>query len=552
MKKLLPALVLALICTVTRAQNMNLKINEILPSNQTIQFDDFFEYDDWVEIYNPPGNPITNLAGYYISDDPDTLDKWQIPATDPSVTTILPNNFLILWIDDDFYNNTSQGADHNAWFTLSSEGETFLLTAPDGVTIIDSISYPETATDISYGRVCDGCNDWQYFNNVTFDDNNFEQQGTDLLFINEVQTQNVSSHDDPELEFDQWFEIFNPNDHQVNLANYYLSINGNPLQWQVPGTRPARTVIPPGGFLLIWCDNDLADDVNHVPFSLPVSGATITITGPDGTTPVDSYTYGLIPVDQSYGRQSDGSSSSIIFSTPTPSVTNQLVFIQPQNLFINEILTANQTGLTDNVGELEDWIEIYNPNNFDVNIGGYYLTDDPEVRNKWIIPTTFADSVTVPANGWLLFWADNDQEQGVLHTNFRLSNNGEYLGFSSPDGFTLVDEIEWDYIAPDTSLGRITDGNEQWILFIESTPEASNNEGTIQVVERSAQKLHAYPNPANDILNFTRPLNITVFTVNGVLIGSFNNIHQLDVSAWSPGMYILRDDTGNVLRVQKM
>jgi large repetitive protein len=552
MKKLLPVLVLALICTATRAQNMNLKINEILPSNQAIQFDDFFEYDDWVEIYNPPGNPITNLAGYYISDDPDTLDKWQIPATDPSVTTILPNNFLILWVDDDFYNNTSQGADHNAWFTLSSEGETFLLTAPDGVTIIDSISYPETATDISYGRVCDGCDQWQYFNNVTFDDNNFEEQPNDLLFINEVQTQNVTAHDDPQYEFDQWFEIFNPNDHQVNVANYYLSVNGNPLQWQVPGTRPARTVIPAGGFLLIWCDNDVADDVNHAPFTLPVSGGTITITAPDGTTSVDTYTYGEIPVDLSYGRQSDGSSSSIIFSTPTPSVTNQLVIIQPQNLYINEILTANQNGLTDNVGELEDWIEIYNPNNFDVNIGGYYLTDDQEVRNKWLIPTTFSDSVTVPANGWLLFWADNDEEQGVLHTNFRLSNNGEYLGLTGPDGFTLADEIDWGYIAPDTSIGRLTDGNEQWILFIESTPEASNNEGTINVRESIQSELRAFPNPANENIYFSKTINLTVYSLQGQLVGSYNNVNQLELSQWAPGIYLLRDDSGNVLRIQKL
>jgi hypothetical protein len=551
MKSIYLQLVLACVSVKVQAQNLNLRINEVLARNQTNQMDDFFEYDDWVEIYNPPGNPITNLAGYYISDDPDSLDKWQIPATDVSVTTILPNNHLILWIDNDFDNLTSQGADHNAGFTLSGDGETFLLIAPDALTIIDSITFPEMAPDISYGRVCDGCPDWQYFNNVTFDDDNFEEQPNDLLFINEIQTQNVSTYDDPENEFDQWFEVFNPNDHQVNLANYYISINGNPLQWQVPEYRPIRSVIPAGGHLLIWCDNDLADDVNHAPFVLPVEGGTIALTGPDGIATIDSYTYGSIPTDQSYGRQQDGSSANIFFTTPTPSVTNQLIIIQPQLLYINELLTANQNGVTDNAGELEDWIEIYNPNNFDVNIGGYYLTDDPERRNQWVIPTSFPDSVIVPANGWLLFWADDDQEQGVLHTSFKLSNNGEYLGFSSPDGFTLVDEIEWEYTAPDTSLGRITDGDAQWILFIESTPEASNNQGTIQVVEKGLNKLHAYPNPANEYLNFSRSLNVTVFGLNGSLIGAFNNINQLDVSEWSPGIYFLRDDSGNVLRVQK-
>ena len=443
--------------------------------------DDFFEYDDWIEIYNPPGNPVTNLANYYISDDPDTLTKWRIPAIEAGVTSVLPSNFIVLWIDDDFNNNNSQGADHNANFVLNSEGETFLLTAPDGVTIIDSVSYPEMAPDVSWGRSCDGCPQWQYFNNVTFDDNNIEVQGNDLVFINEVQPINTSTYDDLQNEFDPWFEIYNPNPFQVNLANYSISINGG-TPWTVPSTRPARTVIPPNGFLLVWCDNDLADDVNHCPLELPVQGANIQIVGPNGNTVMDSYSYPTTIADHSWGRVSDGSSSSMDFSVPTPTVTNQLFVIQPQNIVINELLTANQNGITDNVGELEDWIEVYNPNNFPVNLSGYYFSDDPEVRNKWVVSSSFADSVTVPANGWLLFWADADVEQGVLHADFRLSNNGEYLSLAGPDGYTLADEIQWNYIAPDTSLGRITDGANEWVLFVVSTPEASNNEGIINEI----------------------------------------------------------------------
>lgn len=551
MKKHVLVAILALISYGAKSQNLNLRINEILPSNQTIQMDDFFEYDDWIEIYNPSGNPITNLAGYYLSDDPDSLDKWQIPADDAGVTTVLPNNFIIFWIDDDYLNNTSQGADHNAGFTLSTDGETVLLTAPDGVTIIDSITYPVMAPDISYGRVCDGCADWQYFNNVTFDDNNAEIQNNDILFINEVQTVNTSTYDDLQNEFDQWFEIYNPNAHQVNLANYYFSVNGDPLQWQMPGTNPSRSVIPAGGFGLIWCDNDLLDDVNHGPFSLPLNGATITITGPDGSTLIDSYTYTTIPDNQSYGRQTDGSSSSITFPVPTPTVTNQLNVIQPELLYINEILTANITELTDNVGEHEDWFEVYNPNNFDVYIGGYHFSDDPERRNKWVVPTSFADSVTVPANGWLLFWADNDEGQGVLHSNFRLSNNGEYLGFFSPDGYTPVDEIEWGHIDPDTSYGRLTDGNEQWTLFIGTTPEASNNEGTINVQEQKMTAIGIYPNPAHDYIYFNEMLDISIYSVSGQCIETQNNVRDIQVADWPAGIYIIKDQYGRFARVSK-
>ncbi|MBL0316741.1 MAG: lamin tail domain-containing protein [Flavobacteriales bacterium] len=532
-------------------QNMNLRINEIIASNQAGEMDDFFEYDDWVEIYNPPGSGITNLAGYYISDDPDSLDKWQIPADDAGITTVLPNNFIVFWIDDDYGNTTPQGADHNAGFTLSVDGETFLLTAPDGVTIIDSVSYPVMASDISWGRTCDGCDTWQYFNNVTFDDNNVEILNNDLLFINEVQTDNATTYDDPEHEFDQWFEIYNPNAHQVNLANYYLSVNGDLQQWQVPASSPYRTVIPAGGFTLIWCDNDLADDVNHAPFFLDNTGGTIVLTGPDGITNIDSYTYSTIATDHSYGRQSDGSATSIDFSIPTPTVSNSLIIIEPQNILINEILTANQTDTIDNLNEFEDWIELYNPNNFDINVGGYYMSDDPLVRNKWKIPTDFPDSVIVPAHGWLLFWADADQQQGVRHAGFRLSNNGEYLSLVGQDGFTLADELEWGYIAPDTSLGRITDGSETWFLFVGTTPEYSNNAGTIQVVESTTTTFEVYPNPAQDIIRFNEMLNVQVFNIAGKLVMAENKVQQLNLANLETGMYLLRDDQGRIVRIMK-
>lgn len=544
------SILLLLLCLTAGAQNTNLRINEILTKNQSTVMDDFFEYDDWIEIYNPPGSPITNLAGYYISDDPDTLTKWQIPAIDAGVTTVLPNNFIVLWIDDDFNNTNSQGADHNAGFVLSSEGETFLLTAPDGQTIIDSISYPEMAPDVSWGRSCDGCPQWQYFNNVTFDNNNVEIQNNDLLFINEVQPINTSTYDDLQNEFDPWFEIYNPNNFQVNLANYSISINSE-TPWTIPNTRPARTVIPAGGFMLVWCDNDLADDVNHSPLSLPSSGATIQLIGPDGSTSIDTYDYSAVAPDHSWGRASDGSTNSIEFNSPTPTVSNQLIVIQPENIVINELLTANQNGITDNFNELEDWFEIYNPNNFPVNLSGYYFSDDPEVRNKWVVSSSFPDSVTVPANGWLLFWADADVEQGVRHADFRLSNNGEYLSLASPDGYTLADEIQWSYIAPDTSLGRITDGANEWVLFIESTPEASNNQGTINIVESSHNSLLAFPNPTNDLLFFNQAADFSVFDLSGKLIVACTNTYYLDASNWPQGVYILRTTQGNCLRVMK-
>jgi hypothetical protein len=521
----------------------NLKINEIMASNQTGEWDDFFEYDDWIEIYN--SGPITNLAGYYLTDDPDSLDKWLIPSTNLGVTAILPNNHLIFWLDKD----PEQGEDH-VDFRLSGDGETVMLVDPDGVTIIDQITFPLMADDISYGRVTDGAADWQYFNNVTFDAPNGEiAQSTQVLFINEVQTNNVSTYDDLMGDFDQWFEIYNPNNFQVNVAGYYVSINGNPTQFLIPNTNPYRTVIPANGFILIWCDNEPLEDSNHTDFTLSTSGGTIVLTGPDATTTVDSYTYSAMAADASYGRSSDGSPSSIIFNEPTPRVSNTLILIEPALVYINEIMAANQNDVEDNAGEKEDWIEIYNPNNFDVNLSGYYLSDNPDNPMKWQIPSTYPDSVTVEANSWMLFYPDEDMTQGVLHASFRLSNNGEWLGLYSQDGYSLADEIEWAHIDPDTSYGRITDGNESWWMFTGTTPDASNNEGVLNVDEEEQDQfmMAFYPNPANDIIYFRKPTDFVLYSADGRLLKSVRNITSYDISDLSNGVYLIR--SGNTSEV---
>jgi hypothetical protein len=157
----------------------------------------------------------------------------------------------------------------------------------------------------------------------------------------------------------------------------------------------------------------------------------------------------------------------------------------------------------------------------------------------------------VEAHSWLLFWADADVEQGVRHADFRLSNNGEYIGMFSPDGFTLTDEVEWGYIAPDTSYGRITDGSEQWVNFTGTTPDESNNNGIIHVAESELATLDVYPNPAQEYILFTERMNISVYNISGVLMEKHQNVGMLNCAKWATGIYIAQNDKGQVARIVK-
>ncbi len=113
----------------------------------------------------------------------------------------------------------------------------------------------------------------------------------------------------------------------------------------------------------------------------------------------------------------------------------------PVTVYLNEFAAATGQDdpriYLDQDGSPEDWIEISNPNASAVNIGGYYLTDNATRPTKWRFPTP----TIIPANGYLVVFAsekDRKVSGQQLHTNFKLSGSGEYLGFFQPDGVTAI------------------------------------------------------------------------------------------------------------------
>jgi hypothetical protein len=139
---------------------------------------------------------------------------------------------------------------------------------------------------------------------------------------------------------------------------------------------------------------------------------------------------------------------------------------------INEVLASNDAGIVDEAGDFEDWLELYNASTEVVDISGWMLSDslaEDGVELAWVLP----DSTTIEAGGYLLIWADKDEEDGPLHADFKLSKDGETVSLLSPDG-VVVDEVTFPELAADVSYGRSPDGSENWVVFSVPTPNASN------------------------------------------------------------------------------
>lgn len=142
---------------------------------------------------------------------------------------------------------------------------------------------------------------------------------------------------------------------------------------------------------------------------------------------------------------------------------------------INEILVSNASATLDpDFVNFGDWIELHNTTAASLAIRNYYLSDDPALPLKWRIPST---TPAIPAGGFLRIWADGEAATLTgLHTNFKLSGNGEVLVLSNASG-VLVDQLDYTLAPqlPDISYGRQTDGAAVWAYFATPTPASSNN-----------------------------------------------------------------------------
>jgi hypothetical protein len=140
---------------------------------------------------------------------------------------------------------------------------------------------------------------------------------------------------------------------------------------------------------------------------------------------------------------------------------------------INEVMASNSRTITDPQGDYDDWIELHNITDREVDMGGRYLSDEPDNPTKWRFP----DGTKIPALGYLLVWADEDGTDTVgLHASFKISAEGEaiFLTDTDEDHNVVLDSLEYDNQATDRSFGRLKSNPAQFVSM-DPTPGVGNN-----------------------------------------------------------------------------
>ena len=317
-------------------------INEIQPNNLTGITDNAGDRDPWVELYNSGTNAI-DLTGWYLADNYTNLTRWAFPAG----TTVAPGQFLVVWLDGEPSESTAS-VFHTS-FRVSSAAGSLALVFPfeNRPVVLDYINY-SVVGERSIGYFPDGeFGPRESFFATTPGAANDNTAAPLPVFINEWMAANVAFLPDPaDGDFDDWFELYNPNDVAVDLTDYSLSdvLTAGGPRWSIP----VGTTIPARGFLLVWADNETAQNVTnradlHANFRLSQAGESIGLFAPNGSI-VDSVTFGNQTNNISQGRWRDGAQDIYFMPTPTPRAANVVPFTPPGDI---EILSAGFNGSGD-------------------------------------------------------------------------------------------------------------------------------------------------------------------------------------------------------------
>lgn len=416
----------------------NVTINEILAENLGVVTNGT-DRPDYIELKNNTAS-VVDISGWKLTDDELNPGRYTFPAG----TSIEANGYLVVWCD----NATASPGLHTG-FGLSRKGQRVILI--QGAVVKDAITFGPQMSNIAIGRVSDGTGAWTLVSASPNATNVAQPFSTDTstLRFNEWMALPVSG--------DDWFEIYNSGNQPVSLAGLWLSDTpGTPKITQIP----SLSFVAAGGCVKFDADGT-TNGFTSVNFKLATGGDNLILTAANGSTIIQSVSFGTQQAGVSQGYFPDGSGTVTNFPlSSSPNDNNWL----PAGVRINE-------ALTNSAPPLEDYVEIYNPTAGEVDVSGWWLSDDHFARQKYQIP---ADT-KIPAGGYLVL---NESAFNTGPNAFSLSSLGDEIVLTAATGSVATGFRAQESVgaaAENVSFGYIaTAGASEFWPQTARTPGAAN------------------------------------------------------------------------------
>jgi hypothetical protein len=223
---------------------------------------------------------------------------------------------------------------------------------------------------------------------------------------------------------------------------------------------------------------------------------------------------------------------------------------------INEVSPDNGIYVNDHY-KRNDWIELYNTTDGDIDVSGMYLTDNLSKPTKYQITATDGVTTVIPAHGYLVVWCDNLDPKTQLHATFKLDAKGGDVLLTAADG-SWSNRFTYPLLRQDETAGRYPDGHADVLLMNVPTIAQANIASTystpvVQPGTTAIRDLMADGAPqlsiryASDNLLVTSPqpdrlqvavANLAGQTVARLTVRSHDGQAEVSVGHLSAGVYL--------------
>lgn len=286
-----------------------------------------------------------------------------------------------------------------------------------------------------------------------------------------------------------WIELHNTTSYDIDLTGWGISDDAEKLNKYVINDYIIRS----GEYDIIYLSRRGEKDSEgklHTTFALSSAGESIFLSDENGNI---IYTIEMPASEEnvSYGIMGN---ELVWFSTPTPGKANGGDFSDKFNSLeyptaevrINEVMTSNKSVLYDCEGDYGDWIELFNPTDKAVELGGYSLTDDPANTVKWLFP----EGASINSGEYMIVFCsgkDKLDAKGFYHTSFRLGKEDTAVMLCTPQGKTC-DVMNFDFVPENASCGLISDSDAP-VYFSIPTPGRENDTVVAKFTEEQLNKM---------------------------------------------------------------
>lgn len=147
---------------------------------------------------------------------------------------------------------------------------------------------------------------------------------------------------------------------------------------------------------------------------------------------------------------------------------------------INEVSAANGIHVNEYF-KRNDWVELYNTTDKDIDVAGMYLSDNEQKPLKYQISKGDSQAATtIPAHGYLIVWCDKLESRDQLHASFKLDADGGSVLLTAADE-SWSDRLVYTANQADQTVGRYPDGGSD--IFVMNVPTiAQSNISTSYLV----------------------------------------------------------------------